>query len=713
MSPQTAALRRALMTEAKIPGRGSLAFAIGVVALLSLVLVALLAWQSQVSRTRALTDARLSVYHHSRMLAERTAATIELADMALWQVAEALGGRGVAATADAVSAARLLRGVLPRFPRPSALALHDAAGRRIAAVGAVPTIPDVAGQPFFEEHRVGQIGYRVGAEEAPVRVRISRRLEGEGGAFAGVVSALLDPAAFDIARDLEVTRSLDGAALVRPTGGVLAAWPRAAAEGAEAADIAGLPLLDAFPRSLLVTAGAETEELPDAVVAMAPVRNAPIAALAAVSKAHALTAWQTEWRLTAGAVAVLIAAVGFIAVRLGHRHASRREAVVRTLRVLARAVEDSPAMAVITGPDGTIEYANRTFEEVTGYAREEVVGVTPSALAAGHTEPGALDDLWSAVRAGRGWSGEFQARKKTGEAFRLGLTVSPIVDARGRIANFAAVGRDITERVENERYRRRTEKAQALRTLVDGIAHEFNNLLTPVLTMTNLAMESLPAEARERSMLDIASHAAKRARDLVRRMRIFTHDDPAGWQVLDAAALVREAAAAAGPLPDGIQLVLDIEEGVGRIKADTTQIETAMANLISNASDAIGPKAGTVTVRLALAETGADGGPRPPPDLAPGPHAVVSVTDTGEGIPPEVMERIFDPFFSTREVGRGTGLGLSIVQGVATTHGGALQVESHPGAGSTFSLFLPLLEAGNGEAENEDTTPDWPRRAKG
>lgn len=728
MTPATDAFRRALMAEAKIPGRGSLFFAIGVVALLALLLIALLAWQSQVSRERGLADARLLVYHHSRLLAERAAAVIEIADLALWQVAEGLAGRGVAATADAVSAARLLRGALPRFPRPSSLSLHDAAGRRVAAAGAVPTLPDVAGQPFFEAHKAVHAGYRVGVEEGPARLRVSRRLEGEGGAFAGVVSALLDPAAFDIARDLEVTRGLDGALLVQPSGAVLAAWPRPLADGPEMPDIAAVAPFSAFPRARLAAA-AETEtataaetateivELAGAVAAMAPVRNAPFAALAAISNARALAAWRAEWRLTVGAIAVLIAAIGFIALRLGHRHASRREAVMRTLKVLARAVEDSPAMAVIAGPDGTIEYANRTFEEVTGYTREEVVGATPAALAAGHAEPGALDDLWSAVRAGRGWSGEFQARKKAGEAFWLSLSVSPIADARGQITNFAAVGRDISERVENERHRRRTEKAQALRTLVDGIAHEFNNLLTPVLTMTNLAMEGLPEQARERQMLDIASRAAKRARDLVRRVRVFTHDDPAGWQVHDAATLVRDAVAAAtAKLPEGIELSLDIAEGLGRLKADTIQIEAAMANLIANAivaMDGVGGKGGTVTVGLALAGAGPHEGRRPPPGLAAGPHAVISVTDTGEGMPPEVMERIFDPFFSTREVGRGTGLGLSIVQGVATTHGGALSVQSQPGAGSTFSLFLPLMEAaGNGAAENEDTTPDWPQRAR-
>ncbi len=694
MTPATDAFRRSLLAEARIPGRGSLFFAIGVVGLLVALLVALLAWQGRATRERALTDARLLAYHHGRLLAERAAAVIEAADMGLWQVAETLGGRGVAASADAVSATRLLRGVLPRFPRPSALVVHDAAGRRVAAAGILPTVADISGAPFFEDHQAGQLGYRVSVEAAPARVRVSRRLDDGEGGFAGVVSALIDPAAFDIARDLEVTRSLDAALLVQTTGAVLA-------------------LLEGLPSALLAGAGAETVDLADAVAALAPVRNAPLAALAVVSHARALAAWRTEWRLTAAAVAILIGAIGFVALRLAHRHAARREAVVRALKVLARAVEDSPAMAVIAGPDGTIEYANRTFEEVSGYGREEVIGKTPAALAATHAEPEVLDDLWSALRAGRRWSGEFQARKKGGEAFCLGLTVSPIVDARGRVTNFAALGRDISERLENERHRRRADKARALRTLVDGIAHEFNNLLTPVLTMTNLAMESLPEGARQRQMLEIASMAAKRARDLVRRMRIFTHDDPAAWQELDAAALIRDAVAAAGPLPEGVTLALDLDTAAGRIRADIPQIEAAMTNLIANAIDAIGPREGTVTVGLRRLEALAEATPRPPPGLAAGPHAVISVADTGEGIPPEVMERIFDPFFSTREVGQGAGLGLSIVQGVAATHGGGLTVESHPGAGSTFFLYLPLLEAAEGRAETEDATPDWPRRAKG
>jgi PAS domain S-box-containing protein len=526
------------------------------------------------------------------------------------------------------------------------------------------------------------------------------------------VSALLDPAAFELARDLDVTQRLDGAVLVQPSGRLLAAWPHASTLGGPGAtDIAELPLFAPLPRPFLSAAGAETADLGAAIVAMAPVRNAPILAMAAVSRDRALAAWHAEWRLTLAAIAVLIAAIGFIGLRLGHRHARRREAVVRTLSVLARAVEDSPAMTVITGPDGTLEYANRTFEEVTGFDREEVVGTTPASLAAGHAQPGALDDLWSAVRAGRGWDGVIETKKKTGEAFWLSLSVSPIADAHGRVTNFVAVGSDVTERIENERYRRRTEKAQALRTLVDGIAHEFNNLLTPMLTMTRLAMEGLPAGSRERQMLEVASRAAQRASDLVRRVRIFARDDPEKWQVHDAAGLVKDAVAAAGAtLPAGVTLKTGIEDGIGRMRADSPQIETAMMNLIANAIDAIGPVPGTVTVRLSRAEPD-DGGARPPPDLAPGPYAVLSVSDTGQGIAPEVAERMFDPFFSTREVGQGTGLGLSIVQGVVTTHGGAVTVDSQPGAGTTFHLFLPLLDASADETETWTPTPDWPQQA--
>ncbi len=712
MTPATSAFRRSLMAEAKIPGRGSLFFAMGLVGVLGALIIALLVWQNHVARQRFLADARQLAYHHSRVLAERAARVSEAADLAVWQVAEAIRAHG-GIPADALEAPKLLRGVQPLVPALSSVVVHDATGRRVAAIGVLPTVEDVSGLDFFREHRAGQLGYTVTVHSDPGRVRVSRRLEGPGGDFAGVVSAVIDPAAFDLGLELDVTHALDGAALVLRTGQVLAEWPRTfARRPPEGADIATRPAFAGLPREALTAAGAETVELTGTIVAVAPVGHAPFLAAASIAKERALAAWQAEWRLTFAAVVVLIAAIGLIGIRLGHRHERRRGAVQRTLSVLARAVEDSPAMAVITDPDGIIEYANRTFEEVTGYGRDEVVGATPAALAAGHAEPGALDDLWSAVRAGRGWSGDLQVRKKTGEAFRLGLTVSPILDARGRVANFAAVGRDITERVENERYRRQSEKARALGTLVDGIAHEFNNMLTPVLTMTSLVMETMAPDSRERQMLEVSARSARRAHDLVRRLRIFARGDPGRWQVHDAADLVRDAATAAtAKVPAEIEIRTEIEDGIGRVKADSAQIEAAVANLVANAVDAIGPKAGTVTVSLRRAR--AEGaGRRPPPGLAPGPHAVIAVTDSGEGMDAEVIERIFDPFFSTRDVGQGTGLGLSIVQGVVATHGGTIQVDSQPGAGTTFLIFLPLLEAAQEGAESETTTPDWPQRAR-
>lgn len=693
MNERPQEFRRSLLAGSGLPGRGTMAMAMAIVALLTAALIGLLVWQNQSARTRALAEARVAVYHESQILAERAATTTDIANLALAQVAEGFGMRPGAAPLDAALAARLLRSVEPWLPAPATLVVHDAEGKRLAAIGAGPAAEDVSDQAFFREHRAGASS-EITVQGSPARTRVSRRLVGADGTFAGVASANFDSAAFDIGRDLDATHRLDAAALVLRSGTVITAWPRSVARAvAGSPRLVLLPPFEAFPEQALMASGAETVETETAVVAVAPVRNTPLLAVAAQSTEHVVAQWRSAAWLAFPAIIGLAAAIAVAAIWLNHRHARRQAVAQRTLHVLARAVEDSPVITIITDRAGTIEYANRTFETVLGARRDEVVGTGPSAdAAAGEGRAAALlRALWAAVGRGQPWSGVVERRRSDGRETFLSLSVSPIADASGQISRFVGLAEDVTERLENESYRRRVDKAEALGTLVAGIAHEFNNRLTPVLTMTGMAMQAVPPESEARKMLMVALRSAEKARDLVRRFRIFGHDDPGLWHVHDVSTLVRRCVqSAAAIVGEGVVLESDIPDGVGWVRADDAQIEAAVDNLVTNAWQAIVPRRGTIRVTLRRSEAG-DGGARRPPWLRHGPHAVIAVTDDGVGMTPDVLERVFDPFFTTREVGQGPGLGLAIVQGVLTTHGGAMSVESQPGVGSTFSLFLPLF----------------------
>ena len=282
--------------------------------------------------------------------------------------------------------------------------------------------------------------------------------------------------------------------------------------------------------------------------------------------------------------------------------------------------------------------------------------------------------------------------------------ISFIKDRSGRITNFVGVAEDITDRIEKEVHRHQLEKVQALGRLASGIAHEFNNMLMPVLGMTGEVMNTLPAASSERGMLELAMRGAEKARDLVQRILILTNDGLDRWQTFDVSDLVNECLAVAFVgLPQDMDVQTSIPPRVGWVHVDFAQIEAAMTNLVSNAVHAMKTGKGTLGVSLARIEVG-EPNVKLPPGLHLVPHAVIKVSDTGDGIAQELVEQIFDPFFTTKEVGQGTGLGLSIVHGVVTAHGGAIMVDSTAGAGTTFSIFLPLLDSGS-----EPTPKDRPK----
>ena len=244
------------------------------------------------------------------------------------------------------------------------------------------------------------------------------------------------------------------------------------------------------------------------------------------------------------------------------------------------------------------------------------------------------------------------------------------------------------EKIRLEHQLIHTQKMDALGRFAGGIAHDLNNMLYPIiLNLQMLAEEPSTDETRHRT-LHLILGAAYRQRDLLRQILSFSRPDEQSLKPMGVSELVRETVAfIRSSLPSTIEIRLDITAERDTIQGNATQIQQIVMNLCRNAADAIEPHTGVIEVGLANADL-----PRrlATPQMRAGEYVLLTVKDTGTGMTPEVMSRIFDPFFTTKEVGMGSGMGLSVVHGIIKGHGGAVTVESRPGQGSMFSVYLPV-----------------------
>jgi PAS domain S-box-containing protein len=272
-------------------------------------------------------------------------------------------------------------------------------------------------------------------------------------------------------------------------------------------------------------------------------------------------------------------------------------------------------------------------------------------------------------------------------------------DDGGRPARIVGFMLDVTDRHEAEAELgrlegrlRQAQRLESLGTLAGGIAHDFNNILGSILGYGERLRRNLPRDSRLRRDIDSILAAGERGRALVDRVLTFSRSGVGERIAVDVEAVVREALdLVAARLPASIALEFDLESGGATMEGDPTQVHQVLTNLATNAIQAM-PSGGTLGVslrpqRLDAVHVATIG------TLAAGDYLVLQVRDTGVGIAPEAMDRIFDPFFTTKEVGVGTGLGLSLVHGIVVDLGGAIDVASAPGAGSTFTVYLPRAGA--------------------
>ena len=365
----------------------------------------------------------------------------------------------------------------------------------------------------------------------------------------------------------------------------------------------------------------------------------------------------------------------------------KERTLVEELQKLAHAIDSSPVSVVITDAKASIEFVNRKFTEVTGYSADEVRGRNPRLLKTGETSAEEYRRLWATVSGGGIWQGVFHNRRKDGGTFWEFATISPVMGEDGVIRNYIAVKEDLTEKRALESQLRQAQKMESLGALAGGVAHDFNNLLTVIGGHCELLALSEPITPDAASSIADIRSAAERAAALTKRLLQFGRKHPMLLRRVELGEVVRDSGRMLGRLlGENYELEFSMPAEPLPLSADPAMLEQVLMNLVLNARDAM-PSGGRIRVEISeAARTLAL-----PPGVEPAPQgwALLSVTDSGCGIPPADRQRIFEPFFTTKEIGKGTGLGLSVVDGIVRQHRGWVAVDDAAGGGAVFNVYLP------------------------
>jgi PAS domain S-box-containing protein len=391
--------------------------------------------------------------------------------------------------------------------------------------------------------------------------------------------------------------------------------------------------------------------------------------------------WEVRpWRQADGAIGGLLIFSEVITARK-----QAEESVAR----LATAVEQSAETIVITDLLGRMLYVNPAFETNTGYTREEALGQNPRILKSGRHDAGHYRRMWEVLQRGEVWSGHFINRRKNGSLFEEEATISPVRDASGQVINYVAVKRDVTREKQLETQFHEAQKMEAIGRLAGGIAHDFNNILAGIFGYGYLLQQDTMHNATAQEDIAQILKAATRAKDLVQQILTFSRQREQNRRVITLDNVIKEALKfLRASISAEIKIELQLADDAPAVLADATQIYQVTLNLATNALDAMEGKPGRLTVSLQSFHPD-EVFLQMHPEFRPVEYARLTVGDTGRGMEDDTLERIYEPFFTTKPFGKGTGLGLAVVHGIVKSHEGIVTVESEVGRGTNFSLYFP------------------------
>ncbi len=380
-------------------------------------------------------------------------------------------------------------------------------------------------------------------------------------------------------------------------------------------------------------------------------------------------------------------------------HAAARAALGRERDRVAAIMEASPVALVRVDGDGMVAYANAEAERLLGLSRDEITrrsydarewsACDPSGAA---LDPGELP--FSVIKATRApVRTRHGIRWPDGRLVILDVSGAPLIGAEGRFEGAVLGLEDATERSRMQDQLQHAQRMEEVGRLAGGVAHDFNNLLTAILGATDTLLEGLPADSALRPAADDIELAARKGANLTRQLLTFSRKQVVVRRTLDPDELIARLLPLLRRLiGEAVELSVHGSSGGAKVCVDPGQLEQVIVNLVVNARDALPDGNGRIALEVAEAEIGEEEARRQL-GVRAGRFVRVSVTDNGSGMPLEVRNHIFEPFFTTKGPGKGTGLGLSTVYGIMRQSGGHVLVESEPGLGSVFRVFLPCVAA--------------------
>lgn len=379
------------------------------------------------------------------------------------------------------------------------------------------------------------------------------------------------------------------------------------------------------------------------------------------------------------------------------------------IKILVQAVEQAGEGIVIFTPEGDIQYVNSIFEKITSYRRIELLGKPFEYLPLKSNNNLEIKQSWMRVRSSQPWSGKVDMVRKDGSTATLDMVVKPVIDNEGRLSSIVASCKDITYEILQEEQMKRTQRLEALGRLTGGIAHDFNNILSAIIGYTELAADDLPPESDAAMNLLEVLKSSTRAKEMIHQLISFSRQEESKSEVIELVDHVKESVRFLKSfLPRSIEIRERYAADKSTVWAVPSQIHQIVINLGTNSMHAIKRDDGYIDVSVEpVAFRSSD--MQMFPELEQSQYLKISVSDNGTGIEPSIIDRIFDPYFTTKGATDGTGLGLSIVHSIIQSHHGAIRVDSKPGIGTTFDIYLPLYiqEQANQEGMEEDEEIDY------
>lgn len=374
---------------------------------------------------------------------------------------------------------------------------------------------------------------------------------------------------------------------------------------------------------------------------------------------------------------------------------------------LAAIIDQSSEMFIVADTAGDIQYVNRAFEAFTGRRRDEIVRKPIKELRSGAHTGSFYDEMWTTITSGKAWRKRITKPRSDGAPRELDALIFPILGEGGKTDGYAALERDVTNEAELEGQIRHMQKMEAIGLLAGGIAHDFNNVLGAILGYTELLLNSVKENPAITADLNEIKKASERATGLTRQLLAFSRKQPAIKRHFNLNDILRGLEKMLARLTGGtVKFALELEPGLKNINADPLQLEQVIMNLTVNARDAM-TEGGQITLETKNIRVD-EGSPGILGTLPPGEYALLSFRDNGAGMDKTTLSRIFEPFFTTKAPGKGTGLGLSIVYNIVKQNGGCVLVDSEPGRGTAFNIYLPTTATilpGTPRAEDNGAIP--------